>query len=113
MAEAWQIGELDQRVTLESATLASDGAGGATSSWAAYATVWAKVGPMTYRYRERMLADRQEASADYLVVIRRRSDVLEKHRIGWRGRYLNVRFVREAGPRKAYLVLEAEMGAPG
>jgi len=111
MAEAWQIGELDQRVTLESATLAGDGAGGATQSWAAYATVWAKVRPMTGR--ERMHAERQEASADYLVVIRRRSDVLEKHRVGWRGRYLNVRFVREAGPRKAYLVLEAEMGAPG
>lgn len=102
------IGGLDDRVGLQSKQLTDDGAGGATESWTEFAEVWAKVEPMSGREREQ--ADREEAHSNYVVTIRNRS-VSNLNRIRWRGRYLNVRFVRNAGPRPMYLKIEAEMGA--
>lgn len=101
------IGKLDQRVSLQSKTLTDDGAGGASETWTEYAEVWAQVRPMTGRERE--IAMRNEAHANYVVTIRHRT-VSPLDRILWRGRYLNIRFVKEAGPRNQYLDIEAEMG---
>lgn len=108
-----QAGDLDQRVELRRRTLTPDGSGGATSSVSTYATVWANVRPMTGRERER--SQRMEATADYVVTIRDRSDVLESDEILWLltagNRSMNIRFVRNDGPRHAFLEIEAEMGA--
>lgn len=103
------IGKLDQRVALQRKTRTSDGSGGATVSWSTYATVWAHVRPM--RGRERENAMREEAASDYIVVIRYRSGVVEGDRIEWRDRHMNVRFVRNEGPRTSMMEIESEMGA--
>lgn len=108
MAE-YQAGNLDQRIELQAKTRTADGVGGATTAWTTYATVWALVRPMSGRERENAM--RTEGKADYLIVLRNRDDVLETHRIKWRGRYLNIRFPKNAGPRGPWLELEAEKGA--
>ncbi len=101
-------GDLDQRVSLQRAERVRDGAGGASTSWSSYATVWAMVRPMTGREREN--ASREEALTGYLVVIRYRGDVLESDRLLWDDRTLNIRFLKRRG-RAAFLEIEAEMGA--
>lgn len=101
-------GELDQRVTIRSRTRAPDGAGGFSEHWSDVATVWALVRPMSGREREN--ADRQEASANYLIVVRYRSDVKESDSIYWRGNEYNIRFIKDRGPRALYLEMEAERG---
>ena len=108
MAE-YQAGQLDQRIQLQSKTRTADGVGGATTAWATYATVWAHIRPLSGRERENAM--RTEGKADYLVVLRYRSDITETHRILWRGRYLNIRFPKNMGPRTAWLEIEAEQGA--
>lgn len=105
---SYHLAELDQRVAFQSRTAVRDGAGGVTDTWSTYATVWAMVRPMSGR--ERQNAQRPEATSDYLVVIRLRDDVFEGHRIVWRGRHLNIRFVKERGPRHNFLEIEAEKG---
>lgn len=105
----YAIGELDERITLQRKSLADDGAGGATVSWSDVAEVWAHVRAMSGREREQSM--RNEGTADYVVVIRRR-ELLPADRIVWRGRYLNIRNLRDDGPREPYLRIDAEMGAP-
>lgn len=104
-----RVGKLRERIELKRKTLADDGAGGATETPTTYATVWAEVMPMTGRERERSM--RAEASSDYVITIRFRDDVVEGDIIAWRGREMNIRFVRDAGAHPQYLVLEAEKGA--
>lgn len=106
---AYQAGQLDQRISLQRKSRVRDGAGGATETWTEYAEVYAMVRPMTGR--ERQNAERAEALSDYVVVIRYRSGILPSDRIEWRGRKLNIRFIRNQGPRTSWLEIEAEMGA--
>lgn len=103
------LGGLDDRISLQRVTLTADGQGGSTESWSEYAAVWARVRPM--KGRERQASERQEATADYVVRIRYRDDVLEADKIVWRGREMNIRFIPDGGPRAHFLDIEAEMGA--
>lgn len=105
---AYAIGELDQRVRLVSKAETPDGIGGVTTSETIYATVWAHVRPL--RGQERKDSDRVEASGDFLVAIRNRSDINEGHVVRWAGRDLNVRFLRNRGTRELYLELECAVG---
>jgi SPP1 family predicted phage head-tail adaptor len=73
-------------------------------------TVWALVRPMSGRERDR--AQQTEARADYLVVLRNRDDLTEKDVVVWRGAELNIRFIKERGPRALFLEIEAEKNAP-
>lgn len=104
----YRLGELDQRVTLESSAMTQDGVGGADTTWSTYDTVWAKVTPLAGQ--ERQEADRRTATSAYLIVMRNRTDVVEGHRIGWRGRKLNVTFVRGRGVRVQFMEVEAQLG---
>lgn len=104
----YRLGELNQRVTLESKARTRDGVGGASVAWSSYATVSALVRPLSGREREH--AGRREATADYLVVIRNRTDLVEAHRIGWAGRKLNIVFIRSRGSRTQFLEVEVVLG---
>ena len=100
-------GELDQRVTIQSPTNMPDGRGGVVSGWEDVATVWAHVRPKSGR--ERSNADRVEASANYLIVIRWRA-IDPSWRIVWNGIPFNIRFPADYGRRALYLELDAERG---
>lgn len=105
---AYRIGELRERVTLQTKTRTRDAMGGYAETWADTATVWALVRPMSGR--ERAQAGQQQAAANYLVVMRYRSDVLAGQRLLWRDTPLNIRFIADRGPRAEFLELEAELG---
>ena len=105
------IGQLDERITLQSATRTADGAGGFTVSWAnlpSVPTVWASIKPV--RGSEGNAEDRVNARSTALFTIRNRSDLDESVRIVWRGEVWNIREIRRTGPRPLYLVILAERG---
>lgn len=105
--ETFKARELDQRVTLRRETKTSDGMGGSSTAWTDIATVWAKVRPMTGTEREH--SDRENATANYLIVIRARDDVDEACIAVWKGTQFNIRFAK-LQPRSRFLVLECERG---
>lgn len=104
----YNIGQLDQRISLVSKAETQDGVGGVTTGETVYATVWAIVRPL--RGQERKESDRVEASGQFLVVLRNRDDINEGHIVRWFGRDLNVRFVRNRAARPLYLELECDVG---
>ena len=105
---AYQVGELNERVTFKREVRADDGMGGSVSAWQTIATVWALVRPLSGR--EGLASAQVEASANYLIVVRAPLDVREKDIAEWRGEAFNIRFVRRRSPRALYLELEAERG---
>lgn len=104
----YRLGELNQRVTIEQSTNVRNNSGGASVTWSTRAQVWALVRPL--RGDERKNLQRRESIGDYLIVTRNRSDVLARDRIDWRGRKLNIVFIRERGPRQQFLEIEAVLG---
>jgi SPP1 family predicted phage head-tail adaptor len=105
------IGKLDQRITFQRRTGASDGAGGTVYSWAdltSNPTVWANV--LTARLGEATEEGRMNATALVVFTIRNRQDIDERDRISWGGEMHNIRSVRRDGARGLYLKIEAERG---
>ena len=106
-------GRMDQRVTFQSVTRATDNMGGAVETWAnvpSIPTVWANVRPLP-RSSETVGADRVEARGRYLVTIRHRSDIDESTRMVWKSEVYNIRRIERTGGRTLYLTFEAERGA--
>ena len=107
-------GDLDQRVTFQSPSGATDAGGGRATGWtdiAANPTVWANIEALTGR--EGVEADKLEASARYRVTIRNRSDVDSSMRLVWltNGNLaLNIREMPDPGPRALYREFFAEEG---
>lgn len=107
------VGDLDQRITFQAATLTSDGAGGSTETWADLSdtpTVWAHVKPLTGR--EVVQEGGDAANANYRFTVRWRDDVSEIHRIVWNGSYCNIRQVMRTSQRELYVAIIAERGVP-
>jgi SPP1 family predicted phage head-tail adaptor len=103
----YRASELDQRVTFLRETKVDDGMGGSTITWATIDTVWAKVRPMSGTEREH--SDRLNAQANYLIVIRYRSDITESDVAEWKGTRFNIRFSKDEA-RSTFLPIEAERG---
>lgn len=72
-------GELDQRVTLQTATLTRDAVGGPVETWADTVIVWAKVKPLSGK----QIAQAQQVSADVskAVTIRYRTGITAAMRV--------------------------------
>lgn len=105
------IGQLDQRVTFQSATRTPDGMGGHAETWAdipSAPNVWAKVKVETAREQEQ--AGRSVGVRAVLFTIRNRSDLDEGMRLVWDGEVHNVREIHREGPRAMYLRIVAERG---
>ena len=105
------IGNLDQRITLQSCTTTVDDAGGRTKTWANFATVptvWARV--QNAAGSEINDADGIAAVQKAVFTIRNRTDVTEKDRIVWDGANWNIREVKRMGSRQMYLKIIAERG---
>jgi SPP1 family predicted phage head-tail adaptor len=92
-----RIGDLDQRVALESPSRAPDGGGGADLTWQTVAEVWASVRPITGD--ERLRADQVAGRITHVVVIRRRSGVTPAMRFRSDERILEIVAVLDAPPR--------------
>lgn len=107
---AYGAGELDQVVTFKRESSAPDGMGGQVLTLTTIACCSALVRPLTGKEQER--ADSIQASTGYFIVIRYRDDIKANDVAIWRGRRLNVRNVRDKGPRALYLEIDAEAGVP-
>lgn len=100
------IGRLRHRLELQSATDSTDSYGQPTRTWAAYATVWGEVIPLSAT--EAPLAQQLQAGITHKVTLRYRSDVTAEHRIKLGSRYLNVRGVRNVEERGIMLEIDAD-----
>ncbi len=99
-------GEYDRRVTLQAPTHSADAVGGPTATWAALATVWAKVRPLSGKEIERA---QSIAVNPMMIVIRWRADVDATQRVALDdGRIGRVLWVTELGYR-AELALAIEV----
>jgi SPP1 family predicted phage head-tail adaptor len=91
------IGDLDQRLTLESPSRAPDGGGGAIVTWQTVSDVWASVHPTSGD--ERLEADQVAGSITHTVIIRRRPDVTPAMRFRSGSRVLDIVAVLDTRPR--------------
>lgn len=103
----YSANELDERVTFQRMVEVIDDMGGHSHTWNDLITVWAHVRPMSGD--ERVAAHSLSSEANYLIVIRYRSDITEKDIALWKGYTFNLRFRKERG-RSRFLEIEAERG---
>lgn len=100
------IGDMRERVTLQSPLLAADGAGGADVSWEDEATIWAKVQGLGGD--ERASGERLAPRARLRLTIRYRDGLNAAMRVLWKTRPLDIRAIRDPDGRKHLLILDCE-----
>ena len=103
------IGRLNERITFQSYTTVSDGAGGRVTTWAnlgSVPTVWASVKAKSGT--EGFSEGRTNAEATYTFIVRQRSDLDERMRIVWRSENYDVTAIMRSGNHPQYLIIEAE-----
>jgi SPP1 family predicted phage head-tail adaptor len=111
MKQPYCIGELQETITLRRYTEAIDAYGTIARTATTIASgVFAHVRPLSGRERDR--GQQTEARANYLVVIRYRTDLTEKDFVVWQGVEYGIRFIMDRGSRSTFLELECERGAP-
>lgn len=76
-------GALDQRITIESKTVARNAIGEETETWSTFATVWAQYRPV--RVNERVMGAQLGAEFDAVFRIRYFAGVDAEMRVVWRG----------------------------
>lgn len=110
------VGELDERVELIQLRQTKGADLKLTETRTSLGTCWAKVRPMSGR--EQAYAQQTQARSNYLVGIRYQAALVdadglrETDIVVWRGIEMNIRFIRDAGPQREWLILECERGAP-
>lgn len=103
------IGEMRERVTLQSPLPVADGAGGAVPGWSEGISLWAKVEELGGS--ESVSAERLAARARLRVTIRRRSDITTEMRLLWKARAYDIRALRDVDGRNRFLILDCEVHA--
>lgn len=106
-------GKLDQRVTFERSSRVPDGGGGGVDTWSLIGSRAANVHAVSGR--ERDMAQQAQAPRNYRITVRRDSftaSVTEADRLVWRGKVMNIRLIRDDGPRPMYLEFGCEAGVP-
>ncbi|MBX3446592.1 MAG: phage head closure protein [Parvibaculaceae bacterium] len=103
------IGDMRERVTLQSPLLTADGAGGATIAWDDEAMIWAKVEELGGD--ERVSGERLAARARLRLTIRYREGLNAAMRVIWKTRPLDIRAIRDRDGRKHLLILDCEEAA--
>lgn len=100
----------DQKITVETPTLADDGYGGSAVSWSTHATAWVSIRPV--RANESEQQDAQRVTCIYIVDGLRDElkAVSGDMRINWRNTYLNIREIRLPPETEMMMRLVAESG---
>lgn len=93
-----KAGDLDRRITVERASVATDNYGGETRTWAALGTVWAQVLPISDG--ERWRAGEVAAHVTTRFRIRWGLGVTVRDRIVYEGRAYDIAGVKEIGRRE-------------
>ena len=105
-----RVPDLRERVIIERPIETLDEMGGRARSWAAVATVWAKITGRSGE--ERFERGIEAATVNHRVVIRHRRDLDAGCRLIWRGGVLDVTAAYDADGDRRWLTIEAQEGAP-
>lgn len=103
-------GRLRHRVVIESAAGAPDGAGGEAVTWDSFATVWARITPISSG--EKIVAGHLSGVVTHTVTMRYRDDIAGGMRILYRGRILRLLAVGDPDERRRFIVASAEEQGP-
>ncbi len=99
-------GQLRRRLVLEAPVETPDGAGGVTRSFAAVATLWAQVRPLSALAE--IEAARLGARITHRIRIRYSPDITVRHRLRDGERIYRIVALRESDERKRFLQIEAQ-----
>ena len=103
-----RIGDLRNKIALQSRVDVSDGMGGFTTQWTTTANIQAKVEAVSAR--ENFFAGKIKHRVTHKVTIRKRAGVEASMRILFRGITLQVRGIGPTEYRDRFLVLDCEQG---
>ena len=98
-----RAGQLRHRITLQSVSTTPDSSGDRVEAFATFATVWARVEPLTGR--EQFIAQQIQSETNYRVEIRYRAGVVATMRVLFGGRTFEVVSVLNVGERNSDLHL--------
>lgn len=100
---AVKIGELDQRITIQSNTAERGSSGEEIAVWSDWQTVWAKV--ETGSGSERFYSPQVLSEATHKIKMRYLSGVKPTMRITWRNRELDILYVDHSRMRQGEMFL--------
>jgi len=100
------IGELNRRLVLEEPAETPDGAGGVTRVYTQVMTLWAKVEPVSSRFR--VEADATGSTITHRITIRRRAAVTTRHRFKDGTRTYRIVSLHDADRTRRFLQIGAE-----
>jgi len=96
-----RAGDLRHRLIIESPQRLSDGAGGATVTWAQVASVWANIKPVSAR--ELRSAEQRAEKVTHTITLRYRSDIDATMRLVGEGRIFNIDAIINEAERDQWL----------
>lgn len=102
------IGKMRHKVEIQRRVRASDGAGGASSTWETIDKVWAQIVPKSAS--EGSKGDQIEGRKNYDLNIRYRDDINNSCRILYKGRVFNVTGVVNTMETDKYMVVNMVEG---
>ena len=85
------IGEMRNRIIVQSLSPTTDAGGGQAISWGTTTTVWAKVENLSGS--ETFFGDQLEARSNYKFTIRYYSAITAKHRISYNSKAFNIQHI--------------------
>ena len=97
-----RAGELDRRITVQSATTTTNAVGQDVKTWTDYKTIWAKV--KEENPSERIRANRVDARMTYVITTRYRTDLTTDMRIVYGGNALDIHGIQEIGRKEGLLI---------
>ena len=103
------IGEMRNRIALQSISGSTDAGGGQSTSFSTAATVWAKVENLSGT--ETPFGDQLQAKANYRFTIRYNSSITEKFRIYYNSKTFNIQHIsNQLEGKERYQIIDAEEG---
>ena len=104
-----EIGEMRNRIIIQSQTRTADSMGGFTVAWAEFKTVWAKVEPMSAS--QVFWARHLEHRVTHRITMRYLAGVTSDMRISFGSRIFHIKGIRNIEERNRFMELVAEEGA--
>jgi len=98
------VGHLRERVQLQSHLVSQNDAGDDVETWTTYATVRARMEPLTASAAER--AARETVTRRWRLTIRYRGDVTAAHRVAWGTRLFDIEGAVNPDERRRYTTLD-------
>ena len=106
MVSFFDPGQMTARLELETPLPVPDGQGGAAITWAATASLWARIEPVSFVVTE--AASAESGTISHRIWVRFRSDIAAGQRFRKGGRVFAVKLARDPDETGRYLVCQCE-----